>query len=163
MGELYNTCKFRAVLALAREANGYTFGRLPSALLGTGSAGLDRKAPWFQTLDSAGVGVNGDALELVAPVADDGIIGTDQPADLRPLVVACADAAGHSQAPLLTQPGGQSFLNSAEVGAQGLDVTGQAFLDVAAAELDQVGPTSGRGVTNVGRQQAEAMACAFTR
>jgi methionyl-tRNA synthetase len=41
---------------LAREANGYTFATLPSALLpsaslgtgGTGSAGLDRKAPWFQ-------------------------------------------------------------------------------------------------------------------
>jgi methionyl-tRNA synthetase len=36
VGDLYNTCKFRAalgeVLALAREANGY----------------LDRKAPWFQ-------------------------------------------------------------------------------------------------------------------
>jgi len=36
VGELYNTCKFRAALgeclALAREANGY----------------LDRKAPWFQ-------------------------------------------------------------------------------------------------------------------
>jgi hypothetical protein len=33
---------------LAREANVYTFARLPSAPLGTGSAGLDRKAPWFQ-------------------------------------------------------------------------------------------------------------------
>ena len=44
VGELYNACKFRAALnealALAREANGYTFGAL--------SAGLDRKAPWFQ-------------------------------------------------------------------------------------------------------------------
>ena len=42
VGELYNACKFRAVLgeALAREANGYTFVSL--------SAGLDRKAPWFQ-------------------------------------------------------------------------------------------------------------------
>ena len=44
VGELYNACKFRAALgeclALAREANGYTFAAL--------SAGLDRKAPWFQ-------------------------------------------------------------------------------------------------------------------
>ena len=44
VGELYNACKFRAALnealALAREANGYTFVTL--------SAGLDRKAPWFQ-------------------------------------------------------------------------------------------------------------------
>jgi methionyl-tRNA synthetase len=44
VGELYNACKFRAALgealALAREANGYTFATL--------SAGLDRKAPWFQ-------------------------------------------------------------------------------------------------------------------
>jgi methionyl-tRNA synthetase len=44
VGELYNACKFRAALgeamALAREANGYTFVPL--------SAGLDRKAPWFQ-------------------------------------------------------------------------------------------------------------------
>jgi len=44
VGELYNACKFRAALhaalALAREANGYTFVSL--------SAGLDRKAPWFQ-------------------------------------------------------------------------------------------------------------------
>jgi methionyl-tRNA synthetase len=43
-GELYNACKFRAALhaalALFREANGYTFATL--------SAGLDRKAPWFQ-------------------------------------------------------------------------------------------------------------------
>jgi methionyl-tRNA synthetase len=35
-------------LALAREANVYTFATLPSALLRAGSAGLDRKAPWFQ-------------------------------------------------------------------------------------------------------------------
>jgi methionyl-tRNA synthetase len=52
VGELYNACKFRAALgealALAREANGYTFATLPSALLRAGSAGLDRKAPWFQ-------------------------------------------------------------------------------------------------------------------
>jgi len=44
VGELYNACQFRAALnaalALAREANGYTFAAL--------SAGLDRKAPWFQ-------------------------------------------------------------------------------------------------------------------
>jgi methionyl-tRNA synthetase len=44
VGELYNACKFRAALgealALAREANGDTFAPL--------SAGLDRKAPWFQ-------------------------------------------------------------------------------------------------------------------
>jgi len=44
VGELYNACQFRAALnaalALAREANGYTFAKL--------SAGLDRKAPWFQ-------------------------------------------------------------------------------------------------------------------
>jgi methionyl-tRNA synthetase len=44
VGELYNACKFRAALgealALSREANGYTFATL--------SAGLDRKAPWFQ-------------------------------------------------------------------------------------------------------------------
>jgi methionyl-tRNA synthetase len=44
VGELYNACKLRAALgeamALAREANGYTFVPL--------SAGLDRKAPWFQ-------------------------------------------------------------------------------------------------------------------
>jgi hypothetical protein len=49
VGELYNACKFRATpsallraglgeaLALAREANGYTFASL--------SAGMDRKAP----------------------------------------------------------------------------------------------------------------------
>jgi methionyl-tRNA synthetase len=52
VGGLYNACKFRAALgealALAREANGYTFATLPSAPLGTGGAGLDRKAPWFQ-------------------------------------------------------------------------------------------------------------------
>ena len=44
VGALYNACQFRAALnaalALAREANGYTFATL--------SAGLDRKAPWFQ-------------------------------------------------------------------------------------------------------------------
>jgi hypothetical protein len=44
VGELYNACKFRAALgetlALAWEANGYTFVPL--------SAGLDRKTPWFQ-------------------------------------------------------------------------------------------------------------------
>jgi methionyl-tRNA synthetase len=44
VGELYAACKFRAALgaalALAREANAYTFATL--------SAGLDRKAPWFQ-------------------------------------------------------------------------------------------------------------------
>jgi methionyl-tRNA synthetase len=44
VGELYGACQFRAALnaalALAREANGYTFAAL--------SAGLDRKAPWFQ-------------------------------------------------------------------------------------------------------------------
>jgi methionyl-tRNA synthetase len=44
VGDLYATCKFRAALgealALAREANGYTFATL--------STGLDRKAPWFQ-------------------------------------------------------------------------------------------------------------------
>jgi methionyl-tRNA synthetase len=44
VGELYSACKFRAALgealALAREANGDTFAAL--------SAGLDRKAPWFQ-------------------------------------------------------------------------------------------------------------------
>jgi methionyl-tRNA synthetase len=44
VGELYGACQFRAALnaalALAREANGYTFATL--------SAGLDRKAPWFQ-------------------------------------------------------------------------------------------------------------------
>ena len=44
VGGLYDACKFRAAsgeaLALAREANGYTFAPL--------SAGLDRKAPWFQ-------------------------------------------------------------------------------------------------------------------
>jgi methionyl-tRNA synthetase len=44
VGALYNACKFRAALgealALAREANVYTFVPL--------SAGLDRKAPWFQ-------------------------------------------------------------------------------------------------------------------
>ena len=44
VGDLYNACQFRAALnaalALAREANGYTFAAL--------SAGLDRKAPWFQ-------------------------------------------------------------------------------------------------------------------
>jgi methionyl-tRNA synthetase len=44
VGELYNACKFRAALGealrLAREANGDTFAAL--------SAGLDRKAPWFQ-------------------------------------------------------------------------------------------------------------------
>ncbi|MFC2046251.1 class I tRNA ligase family protein [Chloroflexota bacterium] len=44
VGELYTACKFRAelneALALAREANGYTFATL--------STGLDRKAPWFQ-------------------------------------------------------------------------------------------------------------------
>jgi len=43
-GVLYNACKFRAALgeamALAREAIGYAFAVL--------SAGLDRKAPWFQ-------------------------------------------------------------------------------------------------------------------
>ena len=47
VGELYNTGLGEA-LALVREANGYTFATLPSAPLGTGSAGLDRKAPWFQ-------------------------------------------------------------------------------------------------------------------
>ena len=44
VGDLYAACKFRAALGeamgLAREANGYTFATL--------SAGLDRKAPWFQ-------------------------------------------------------------------------------------------------------------------
>jgi len=44
VGELYNAVKLRAALgealALAREANGYTFTAF--------SAGLDRKAPWFQ-------------------------------------------------------------------------------------------------------------------
>jgi len=44
VGELCNAWKFRAALgealALAREANGDTFATL--------SAGLDRKAPWFQ-------------------------------------------------------------------------------------------------------------------
>ena len=44
VGDLHNACRFRAALnealALAREANGYTFATL--------SAGLDRKAPWFQ-------------------------------------------------------------------------------------------------------------------
>jgi methionyl-tRNA synthetase len=44
VGALYDACKFRAALgeamALAREANGYTFATL--------SACLDRKAPWFQ-------------------------------------------------------------------------------------------------------------------
>ena len=52
VGDLYNACKFRATpsallraglgeaLSLARDANGYTFATL--------SAGLDRKAPWFQ-------------------------------------------------------------------------------------------------------------------
>ncbi len=44
LGDLYNACKFRAALgeclATAREANGYAFAAL--------SAGLDRKAPWFQ-------------------------------------------------------------------------------------------------------------------
>jgi methionyl-tRNA synthetase len=52
VGELYASCKFRAALAeamalathprrgVAQEANGYTFAAL--------SAGLDRKAPWFQ-------------------------------------------------------------------------------------------------------------------
>ena len=44
VGDLYNACHFRAALgealALAREANGDTFAAL--------SAGLDRKAPWFQ-------------------------------------------------------------------------------------------------------------------
>jgi methionyl-tRNA synthetase len=35
-------------LALAREANGYTFTALPSASLRTRSACLDRNAPWFQ-------------------------------------------------------------------------------------------------------------------
>jgi methionyl-tRNA synthetase len=44
VGDLLKACKFRAALnealALAREANGYTFATL--------SAGLDRKAPWFQ-------------------------------------------------------------------------------------------------------------------
>jgi methionyl-tRNA synthetase len=47
VGDLYNACQFRAALnaalALAREANGYTFATL--------SAGLDRKAPWFQIKD----------------------------------------------------------------------------------------------------------------
>jgi hypothetical protein len=46
---------------LAREANGYTFASLPSAPLpsasfgtgGTGSAGLDRKAPRFQIKENA--------------------------------------------------------------------------------------------------------------
>ncbi len=33
---------------LAREANGHTFAPLPSAPLRTGSACLDRKAPWFE-------------------------------------------------------------------------------------------------------------------
>jgi methionyl-tRNA synthetase len=45
VGELHNACKFRAALgealALAREANGCTFAAL--------SAGLDHKAPSFQT------------------------------------------------------------------------------------------------------------------
>jgi methionyl-tRNA synthetase len=49
---LYNGVKLRAalgeVLALAWEANGYIFAALPSAPLGTGSAGLDRKAPWLR-------------------------------------------------------------------------------------------------------------------
>jgi methionyl-tRNA synthetase len=52
VGDLYNACKFRAALGealalathprkgVAREADGYTFATL--------SAGLDRKAPWFQ-------------------------------------------------------------------------------------------------------------------
>ncbi|MBN1138592.1 MAG: hypothetical protein JXM73_18545 [Anaerolineae bacterium] len=44
VGALYDAVHLRAalgeVLALAREANGYTFAAL--------SAGLDRKAPWFQ-------------------------------------------------------------------------------------------------------------------
>jgi methionyl-tRNA synthetase len=44
VGDLYAACKFRAALgealSLAREANDYTFATL--------SAGLDRKAPWFQ-------------------------------------------------------------------------------------------------------------------
>jgi len=44
VGGLYNACKFRAALgealALAREANGYTFTAF--------SAGLDCKTPWFQ-------------------------------------------------------------------------------------------------------------------
>jgi len=33
---------------MAREANGYPFATLPSAPLRTGSACLNRKAPWFQ-------------------------------------------------------------------------------------------------------------------
>jgi methionyl-tRNA synthetase len=41
------TCLGEAI-GLAREANVYTFATLPSATLRTGSACLDRKAPWFQ-------------------------------------------------------------------------------------------------------------------
>jgi methionyl-tRNA synthetase len=52
VGALYSAYEFRAALgkaiALAREANGYTFAPLPSAPLRIGSAGLDRKAPWVQ-------------------------------------------------------------------------------------------------------------------
>jgi hypothetical protein len=35
-------------MALARGASVYTFATLPSAPLGTGSAGLGRNATWFQ-------------------------------------------------------------------------------------------------------------------
>jgi len=109
----------------------------------------DGQATRFHSLDPTGIGVDGDALELVAPVADDGIIAADQPPDLGHLVVTRADTAGYCKAPFLAQPRGQDFLDGNEVGAQGLDVAGQAFLDVAAAELDDVGPTPGRGVTYV--------------
>ena len=40
--------------ALAREASGYTFATLASALLRAGCAGLDRKAPWFHIKEDWG-------------------------------------------------------------------------------------------------------------
>ena len=49
VGELYDACKFRAALgeclALACEANGYTFGKLSAGTFGKLSAGMDHKAP----------------------------------------------------------------------------------------------------------------------
>ncbi len=64
-------------LALAREANRYTFATLPSTLLGTGTASLERKALWSQIKEDRAVAATSvhsvlrvvDNLEaLLAPI-----------------------------------------------------------------------------------------------
>ena len=109
----------------------------------------DGEVARFDALDAARAGVDGNAFELVASIADDGIVGSYQTPDLGCLVLPRTGAAGQGKAPLPAQPGGQDFLEGDEVGAQGLDVAGQALLDVAAAEFDDVGPAPGRGVSDV--------------